>query len=202
MSLNRRRKTKSSPIFFREIYKAGRIPDIQLLRRFIRFLLRKPVSAFSTFIARIDALVGECGFSFAAKIALQELAGGAQSQGAGQIPQDGPLIIASNHPGTYDGFVLISNLERDDFKMMVSGIPFFQNLPHASKYLIYSTHDVHDRMEAIRRSIAHLEKAECWSFSRAEGLIRTLRFFPALRRRSQLGQGVLRFLCAKCHARR
>ena len=101
---------------------------------------------------------GERGFSFAAKIALQELAGGAQSLGMDSIPQEGPLIIASNHPGTYDGFVIISNLERDDFKMMVSGIPFFQNLPHASKYLIYSTQDVRDRMEAIRRSIAHLEK--------------------------------------------
>ena len=43
---------------FREIYKAGKIPDTQIFRRFIRFLLRRPVTAFSRFIARIDALVG------------------------------------------------------------------------------------------------------------------------------------------------
>jgi len=41
---------------------------------------------------------------------------------------------------------------------MVSGIPFFKNLPHASKYLIYSTRDVNDRLQAIRDSIAHLRK--------------------------------------------
>jgi 1-acyl-sn-glycerol-3-phosphate acyltransferase len=66
-------------------------------------------------------------------------------------------VIASNHPGTYDGFALISNLKREDFKIMVSGIPFFQHLPNASKYLIYSTQDVNDRMQAIRQSIHHLE---------------------------------------------
>ena len=44
----------------------------------------------------------------------------------------------------------------DDFKIMVSGVPFFRNLPNASKYLIYSTQDVNDRMQAIRQSIAHL----------------------------------------------
>jgi len=141
-----------------EIFRAGRIPNNPLIRRLIGFLLKKPVTNFSQFIARIDALVRDYGFVAAAKIAIEELSGGYVARGADTIPADGPLIIASNHPGTYDGFALISSLKREDFKVMVSGIPFFKNLPHASKYLIYSTRDVNDRLQAIRDSIAHLRK--------------------------------------------
>jgi hypothetical protein len=141
---------------FQEIYKAGKIPDVVFLRQLLIRVLRKPVTNFSNFIARIDALIRDFGFVEAAKIAIAELSGGFEETGSQFIPSSGPVIIASNHPGTYDGFALIANLKRDDFKVMVSGIPFFRNLPNASKYLIYSTHDVNDRMQAIRQSIAHL----------------------------------------------
>jgi 1-acyl-sn-glycerol-3-phosphate acyltransferase len=142
---------------FAEIIKAGKIPAVRPLRQLIRALLRKPIANFSHFIARIDALTRDYGFVETSKIAIQELSGGARARGVNNIPTSGPVIIASNHPGTYDGFALLSNLKREDFKVMVSGIPFFRNLPHASKYLIYSTHDVNDRMQAVRQSIHHLE---------------------------------------------
>ena len=141
---------------FEEIFKAGRIPDIGFIRHILRSMLHKPVTNFSQFIARLDALIRDHGFVEAAGIAIDELSGGFRAVGAYHIPQSGPVIIASNHPGTYDGFALIANLQRDDFKIMVSGVPFFRNLPNASKYLIYSTQDVNDRMQAIRQSIAHL----------------------------------------------
>ncbi len=142
---------------YAEIYKAGKIPNIQIIRKLVKVLLRKPVSNFSHFIARLDALIGAYGFVDAARIAIDELSGGYQSSGAERIPSSGPLIVASNHPGTYDGFALIANMQREDFKIMVSGIPFFQNLPNASKYLIYSTRDVQVRMQAMRDSISHLK---------------------------------------------
>lgn len=142
---------------FREIYKAGKVPDIAFLRQLLQITLKKPVTNFSHFIARLDALIRDYGFVEAAQIAINELSGGFESAGAEKIPSRGPVIVASNHPGTYDGFALIANMKRDDFKIIVSGIPFFHNLPNASKYLIYSTHDVNDRMQAIRYSIDHLK---------------------------------------------
>lgn len=143
---------------FMEIYKAGKIPEWRQMRDLLRVFLRKPVGNFSRFIARVDALIRDFGFVQAGKIAIEELAGGMQSVGGETIPREGPVVVASNHPGTYDGFALIANLQREDFKIMVSGIPFFRNLPHASRYLIYSTHDVNDRMQAIRQSIRHLSE--------------------------------------------
>jgi hypothetical protein len=77
--------------------------------------------------------------------------------GTGNIPLEGPLIIASNHPGTLDGFVIISSLPREDFKLIISGVPFVQGLPALKEHLIYTTGDPHERMGVVRTAIRHLE---------------------------------------------
>jgi len=82
--------------------------------------------------------------------------GEVRADGNDGIPADGPLIIASNHPGTYDALSLISQLPRGDVKLVVSGIPFFRNLPNASRHFIFATLDTNIRAEAIRQSIRHL----------------------------------------------
>jgi hypothetical protein len=140
-----------------EIFRAAKIPDIKWLRKAISSMVNSPVSRFSKIIAEFDSSVRDNGFVFASGQILQKLTGGVIATGQELIPANGPLIIASNHPGTYDGFAIISHLPRNDFRLIVSGIPFFQNLPNASKNLIFATHDTSDRMDVIRKSIRHLQ---------------------------------------------
>jgi hypothetical protein len=78
--------------------------------------------------------------------------------GADTIPKEGPLIIASNHPGAYDSLVISSQIPRDDLKIISSDIPFVKKLPETSKHMIFSTHDPHDRMSAARKAIRHLKE--------------------------------------------
>ncbi|BBB47967.1 1-acyl-sn-glycerol-3-phosphate acyltransferase [Pelolinea submarina] len=140
-----------------EIYRAAKIPDWRAVRRLVAYTLRKPVSHFSGLIANLDTIIGRDGIVAAAKYALPELCRPADALGQGGIPASGPLVIASNHPGTYDAFSIISNLPRDDVKLIVSGIPFFQNLPHASRHFIFATHNTNERTNVIRQSIRHLQ---------------------------------------------
>jgi hypothetical protein len=140
-----------------EVYKAAKIPRSILMRGALRPLLNKPVQRFSEFIANVDGLIKEKGFVFAAQQAILKLSDEVQAAGQEFIPRTGPVIVASNHPGTYDGFAIVSKLPRNDIKLVVSGIPFFKNLPTASNYLIFSTLDTFVRMNAIRKSIRHLE---------------------------------------------
>ena len=140
-----------------EIYRAAKIPNWQAVRRLVAYILRKPVSHFSSLIANLDTIIGRDGIVAAARYALPELCRPADAQGQGIIPASGPLVIASNHPGTYDAFSIISNLPRDDVKLIVSGIPFFQNLPHASQHFIFATHDTQQRSDVIRQSVRHLQ---------------------------------------------
>ena len=140
-----------------EIYRAGKIPDWRAARRLVAYALRKPVSHFSNLIANLDTIIGRDGIVAAAKFALPELCRPADALGQESIPASGPLVIASNHPGTYDAFSIISNLPRNDVKLIVSSIPFFQNLPHASQHFIFATHNTNDRTNVIRQSIRHLQ---------------------------------------------
>jgi hypothetical protein len=115
------------------------------------------VNRFSKLIVEFDTSIRENGYVYASTQILKKLAGDVVVSGQEFIPATGPLIIASNHPGTYDGLAIISNLPRDDFRLIVSGIPFFQNLPNASKNLIFATHDTSDRMDVLRKSVRHLQ---------------------------------------------
>ena len=140
-----------------EIFRAAKVPNIKWLRNIISPIFRAPVNRFSKLIAGFDASVKERGFAYAARQLLKELTGEVVATGQEFIPATGPLIIASNHPGSYDGLAIISHLPRNDFRLIVSGIPFFQNLPNASKNLIFATHDISDRMDVIRKSVRHLQ---------------------------------------------
>ncbi len=141
-----------------EIYKALRVPRSRIIRDVVRSTLSRPTHNFCMFIAAIDALVKQYGFRKAAQIALEKLSEGACSIGEESIPEKGPLLVASNHPGTYDGFAIVSRLPRNDTKIIVSGIPFFRNLPNAGYHLIFTSRDTHDRMNVIRKAIRHLQE--------------------------------------------
>ena len=140
-----------------EIYRAAKVPDINWLKKALVPLVAAPVNRFSRLISEFDASVMNHGFVNASQLILKKLSGEVVATGQEFIPSDGPLIIASNHPGTYDGLAIISHLPRNDFRLIVSRIPFFQNLPNASKYLIFATHDPSDRMDVIRKSVRHLQ---------------------------------------------
>ena len=140
-----------------EIFRAAKIPDIKWLRNTISPIVREPVNNFSKLIVEFDTSIKENGFVHASNQLLKKLVDEVVATGQESIPATGPLIIASNHPGTYDGLAIISHLPRNDFRLIVSGIPFFQNLPNASKNLIFATHDISERMEVIRKSIRHLQ---------------------------------------------
>ncbi len=141
-----------------EVFRAAKVPEVNWLRKAVSRIVQKPVNHFSKLIVDFDTSIQKNGFVYAANEILSDLTGEVVATGQEFIPASGPLIIASNHPGTYDGLAIISHLPRDDFRLIVSGIPFFQNLPNASKYLIFATHDTSDRMDVIRKSVRHLQE--------------------------------------------
>jgi hypothetical protein len=141
-----------------EVYKASKFPQSGFLRDMVKPLLEKPINHFSSLIADLDGIIHRSGFVSAAQYALPRLTHDAVSTGNENIPITGPVIIASNHPGTYDAFTIISQLPRDDIKLIVSGIPFFRNLPNASSHFIFSTLDTNVRTSVIRKSICHLQE--------------------------------------------
>lgn len=78
-------------------------------------------------------------------------------EGNEHIPQDGPLLIVSNHPGAIDGIAIGANLPRDDLNVVATGFPLLQRLPSASQRIIFIDPHAPTNLAGVRSTISHLE---------------------------------------------
>ncbi len=76
--------------------------------------------------------------------------------GAGAIPVSGPLLLLSNHPGGLDAFLALSQLQRNDIRLVVSEISILRHLPATGPHFISIGRDAHSRMTAVRTATRHL----------------------------------------------
>jgi len=141
-----------------EAFRAMGFPYGSLVRKLFGPLMSPAASRFASLLSSIDQDLERYGITETARMYLPDYVDEVSVYGADNIPQDGPLLIASNHPGTLDAPVIISELSRDDIKVIISGVPVVQSLPGASRYLIYTPYDDHQRISVVRSAIRHLKE--------------------------------------------
>ena len=117
-----------------------------------------PAQIFGRLMAGIDRTVGEQGVPEAAKRLLKYFVDDLQVSGYGNIPQEGPVLIASNHPGAYDSVAILACLPRTDVKVVVSDIPFLRSMPAASRMMVYATPGTQGRMTAVRGMVRQMQQ--------------------------------------------
>lgn len=139
---------------------AGFNPD-GFIRMVFEPIIKKPTSRFSKLAIEFENEVEQQGLPETTKIFLERFANGSSSNGEEYIPSEGPLIIVSNHPGTFDFFSIVSRIPRDDIRLIISGVPFVRSLPAVSSYLIYTTSDPYGRMNVVRQAIHHVKSGGC-----------------------------------------
>jgi hypothetical protein len=126
-------------------------------RRTFGWIFRKPTNRLASLSVTADRMIAREGFSKAAAWMLTHWCRTVMARGTQTIPPRGPLLVVSNHAGSYDSFVIASQLGREDLKLISSDIPFLRNLPNASAHLIFLSDRTHDRMIAARAGIRHLQ---------------------------------------------
>lgn len=142
-----------------EVIQAMGLPIESWIGQRLHPILARATRRFSAMFAEVDRIISEQGFPVGARWLLLNLIKGFEARGAEHIPGNGPLVIASNHPGTVDSVTLAAAVEREDLKIVAGAIPFLQNLPNVSKHLIYTSYDdPFNRMVVIRRAIQHLRE--------------------------------------------
>jgi hypothetical protein len=139
-------------------------------RRLLEPVFRRPVRRLAQLLARFDQGVARGELSQAARELLAHFVDEVSVRGAEHIPADGPLLVAANHPGTYDGLVLIGSLGRDDLKLIASGVDLLRGLPASSRHMIFVGPEAPQRMTAVREMLRHLE-AEGAVLVLASGLV-------------------------------
>jgi len=140
-----------------EIIKSVGLPRTPFWRKIFSPIFWLPTDRFSRFGSHFDELVAKSGFSKAIKNALAFLVGDVEVYGGDNIPRKGPLLVVSNHPGTYDAVVIAAHLPRDDVKIVSSDIPFIQKMRNANRHFLFTTRDTYKRMIVIKRAIRYLK---------------------------------------------
>jgi hypothetical protein len=151
--------TSLSELLVEELAKAVSLPDSGTAQRFIRKFFGRATRKFSELGLELDRIVAEGGLSAGARWVQPRFVATNLARGLENIPLDGPLVIASNHPGSYDSVIISAHVTRPDYKVIIGDIPFFQNLPNLRTRAIFApaTTDVVGRMNAVRESIRHLQ---------------------------------------------
>lgn len=114
--------------------------------------------SFGRLATRVDQIVETQGVQEAARQLLPRFVDGYQAEGVEQIPLEGPLIVASNHPGAYDSVVILANLPRPDVRVVVSDVAFLRELPALDSHFIYTLTGTHGRMTTVRGMLRHVQE--------------------------------------------
>jgi len=142
-----------------EIVAAVGLPKTTLTHSVFWRLCRKVTDRLAYLGASFDQITKDKGLPAASAWALTHFCEAPQVHGAERVPEQGPLLVASNHPGTYDSLVLFANLEGHKIKCVASEIPFIRLLPHANEHFLFTPRkDSRERMLVLRNAIQHLKE--------------------------------------------
>jgi hypothetical protein len=126
-------------------------------RRF-GWAFRKAADRLSSISVTADRLIAAEGFASASAWMLTNWCNRVICHGAETIPEKGPVLVISNHAGSYDTFVIASQTGRKDLKLISSDVPFLKSLPNAKSHLIFLSDKTQDRMVAARAGIRTLKE--------------------------------------------
>jgi len=132
-------------------------------RKWVRRLLEPvawlPIHRFARVIASLDQIVASRGFREAMHAAVKVFAKATRQIDCKHVPQRGPLLVVSNHPGVCDSMVIAASLPRDDLKIVAFGFPLLRHLPNASRHLIFTDYAIAQaaNMSVVRTVIRHLQ---------------------------------------------
>lgn len=154
--LDRKTTTLANDLVF-ELNKSLGFRKDGFVQPFLKTLVWKPMVRFSELATIFEHRIVQEGWQKSSAWFITHFVDKVKAMGVEQLPKEGPLVIAANHPGAYDSLVISSFIPRDDVKIIASDIPFVKKLPDTSKHMIFSSKDAHDRMSAARGALRHLK---------------------------------------------
>ncbi len=142
-----------------EIRRAMALPASGVSQTLLRMVFGKATLRFSKLVLGLDHEIQLHGTMEGARWLLKYFVAGHEACGTELIPSKGPLIIASNHPASYDGMAISAYIPRPDYKIIIGEIPPYDYLPHLRQHAIFSppVKNTIGRMGTVRNAIRHLK---------------------------------------------
>ena len=129
------------------------------LRNLLEPLARPAAQRFAGVAVRFDETVAHFGFREGMRELISNFASEIKVSGCEHVPEEGPLLLISNHPGTYDSLAITASLPRDDLKAIAFGFALLRRLPNASRHLIFTDpgRKPEENFSVLRAAIRHLQ---------------------------------------------
>lgn len=139
------------------LLKAFRLAPGGLASRGLGALVRQPILRFTRLFGEIEQAASRYGLATAARHGLQQFAQLVKVTGNEHIPAKGPLLIVSNHVGAFDILVILSQILRNDLKVIASDVALLRSFPILAQYLIFTNFEAGSGMQAARKALRHLK---------------------------------------------
>src|SRR5918997_2531833 len=127
-------------------------------RRPLELLSRVPAKRLARQVATYDEIVGESGLAAGGAWALGRMAHHVEVEGLENVPREGPLLLASNHPGLSDAVALFATAPRADLRVLAAERPLLIALPNTSRYLLTVPEQPQVRFRLVRTAARHLRR--------------------------------------------
>ena len=125
-------------------------------RALLENLSSVPARRLAEQVATYDDIVGRAGLPAGGSWALGRMAREVVVEGAAGVPDEGPLLVVSNHPGLADAVALFAAMPRGDLRVIAAERPFLAALPNTSRALITVSDDPNGRSKAVRAAARHM----------------------------------------------
>jgi hypothetical protein len=129
-----------------------------LWNQVLQWSIWKQAVRFSQMVAQLDRAIGEYGLQEGARRGLQDFFPSITTHIQQELPQEGPLLIVSNHPGAADILALAAALPRKDIKFVAQDRPMFRAANNVSEHVIYLNSPDQVRANSILEMIAYLKQ--------------------------------------------
>ncbi len=140
-----------------DVFKDFTDPRKKWVRSVLEPLVWFSAHRFAGMAANLDNNITQYGLRQALSEFVAPFVRDVEINGSEYIPQDGPLLIVSNHPGAIDGIAIGASLPRDDLNVVATGFPLLQRLPSASQRIIFIDPHAPTNLAGVRSTIRHLE---------------------------------------------
>ncbi|MBA2691533.1 MAG: 1-acyl-sn-glycerol-3-phosphate acyltransferase [Rubrobacter sp.] len=140
-----------------EVLEAFGMGDVEFGRRALERASLVAARRLAYKAAVYDEVVGGAGLKSGGVWAASQMAKSLEFVGAENVPEEGPLLIVSNHPGLSDTVALFSAIQREDLKIVAAERPFLAALPNTSRHLLTVDEESGRRFGLIRDAARHMK---------------------------------------------
>ncbi len=141
-----------------DVYEALGVAHWRRGRALLDALFWLPARRFARQVIHFDNLVGERGLPAAAEWLIRLYIHALQVAGREHVPERGPTLLLSNHPGLADTLAAFIALNRNDLLIIARERPFTKALPHINRKLIHVPDEARGRVSPTRTVLHRLRE--------------------------------------------